>query len=613
MNREQDEQSKGSEHGEHGAHGESSERDVALDRRAVTDALNRLAFAAELLDDDTVDAKAVSSLAWTLRSAPGELKLPQVAAMDGVSVPVFAVIDDANAGREPPLVREIEARIPRGLLEVKKLKGLGPRKIRALWQELDITSVGELEYACQENRLVDLKGFGDKTQASVLEQIEQLRAQAGLVRLDQALALGAALTSLLEQGGARAVLAGEARRRTEVVRELCIVTTASVEAANAAVAAVTQKAGGSLGVQVGVQVRVRAGTRPEMFGAALVEETGSEAHVRALEARAAARGLVLTAIAAEAAGERTAEELEEAVYDALGLVWLEPERREDGVPLVEKGRARRRLVSSEDIRGALHNHTTASDGTASMREMRDAAARAGLLYLAITDHSQSAVYAKGLLASSLEAQRAEAAALNAEAGGAGGAGGARCVLLAGVESDILKDGALDYPGDVLGRLDVVVASVHSRFGQRGPDLTARMIAAATNPFTDIVGHPTGRLLLGRAPAEYDVSAMLEACAAAGCAVELNANPARLDLHERHLAEARERKIPVSIAADAHSTAALLHLEYGVAIARRAGLGPEDVLNTRPLEEVLAFFAARRARAREAARGAKERAAAGREA
>lgn len=602
----------------------TGQSEAPMDRRAVIDALNRLAFVAELLDDQRlddqrlseqrlsdqgVDAKAVSSLAWSLRSAPGDLTLEQVAAMDGVSVPVFALIDDANAGREPPLLEELEARIPRGLLEVRKLKGLGPKKIRALWQELDVTSLGELEYACQENRLVDLKGFGDKTQASVLEQIERLRAQAGLVRLDQALAIGNAVVGLLEKGGARAFIVGEARRRTEVVRALRIVTTASAEDASTAVGA-TAVALGVEAASFGVDLAVVSGLRADLVGARLVLETGSAAHVRLLEERARDRGLVLAEISSGEPAGRTAEELEEAVYDALGLVWLEPERREEGVPLVEKGRARPRLVKLTDIVGALHNHTTASDGTASMREMRDAAARMGLRYLAITDHSQSAVYAKGLGASSLEAQRVEAAALNAEAG-SDGAG--RCVLLAGVESDILKDGSLDYPADVLRGLDVVVASVHSRFGQRGADLTARMVAAARNPFSDIVGHPTGRLLLGRAPAEYDVSALLETCADTGCAVELNANPARLDLHEGHLAEARARKVLVSIAADAHSTAALAHLEYGVAIARRAGLGPEDVLNTRSLEEVRAFLAARRARAREAAAPTRERTPAGAEA
>ncbi len=577
---------------------------MSLERRAVGEALNRLAFAAELLDDDTVDAKRCASLAWTIRSLEGELTLERIATLDGASLPVLAVVDDVAHGRAPPLLAALEAQVPRGLLEVRRLKGLGPKKIRALWQDLDVTSVGELEYACRENRLVDLKGFGKKTQDAVLEQIETLRAQAGLVRLDRADALAAALLSAIGAAGGAgepprhdAMVAGEVRRRCEVVSAVVVVTTAPVAVARAALASLTPagapgdvagEAGAAVvagdggvveGATGGVAVRIRAAVDPRHRGPVVAVETGSAAHVEALRERGRARGLVLEDIEAED---------EEAVYDALGLAFVEPERREEGAVLVEKGRARPRLVRLEDLKGSLHNHTTASDGTASMAEMQQAAAGRGLAYLAVTDHSQSAVYARGLGASTLAAQREEARVLNA--------GSPACTLLCGVESDILKDGALDYPAAVLDKLDVVVASVHSRFGQKGPDLTARMTAAAQNPWSDIVGHPTGRLLLGRAPAEYDVSALLEVCAMTGAAVELNANPARLDLNERHLAEAKARGIPVSIAADAHATRELDYLAYGVSIARRAGLTAEDVLNTRPLEEVRAWLAARRARA-----------------
>jgi DNA polymerase (family 10) len=221
-----------------------------------------------------------------------------------------------------------------------------------------------------------------------------------------------------------------------------------------------------------------------------------------------------------------------------------------------------------------------------MLQMRDAAAARGLAYLAITDHSQSAVYAHGLAAATLSAQKKEARALS----------DGSCTVLCGVESDILKDGALDYADEVLRALDVVVASVHARFGQKGPDLTARMVAAARHPCTDIVGHPTGRLLLGRAPSEYDVDAFFDACAHSGCALEMNANPARLDLNEKHLAQAKALGIPISIAADAHAVHELDYLEYGVSIARRAGLTPDDVLNARPLVDVKAWIGARRQKA-----------------
>jgi DNA polymerase (family 10) len=557
---------------------------VQIDRRAVGEALTRVAFAVELLDWPGVNAAAASGLAWTIRQLDGDVTYERIAAMPDASVPILAVIDDIAHGRKPPLLEELEARVPPGLFEVRKLKGLGPKKIAALWKQLDITSLGELEYACQESRLVELKGFGKKTQDSVLEQIEALRAQAGMVRLDQALTIGRALSKALEADGARAHIVGDVRRGMELIREVAVITTAPADMARKALALfggeVSDLAADALRTRVGpIDVVVHAAVAPTRWGTALVVHTGSAAHVELLRKRAAHLDTI------EAADE-------DAFYAALTLLTPVPERREANVPLMEKGHARPKLVTRDDLRGALHNHTTESDGVATLVEMRDAAAARGLTYLGITDHSVSAVYAKGLATTTLANQRADIAKLN----GDGTAQAATCTLVTGVESDIKKDGALDYDDDVLRRLEVVVASVHARYGQKGDDLTNRMVAAAKHPLTDIVGHPTGRLLLGRAPSEYDVAALLDACAASGCAVELNANPARLDLNEVHLDWAKERGIPVSIAADAHSTGALDHLDYGVTIARRAGLTAEDVLNARTLDELRAWLSARRARA-----------------
>ncbi|MCZ7685635.1 MAG: PHP domain-containing protein [Sandaracinaceae bacterium] len=327
----------------------------------------------------------------------------------------------------------------------------------------------------------------------------------------------------------------------------------------------------------------------EAFGARALWLTASEAHLAALAARARERGLTLDEGGLrDASGALVSCAEEDDVYRALELHPTAPERREPGVPLVEVGKARPRLVTRADLRGALHNHTVASDGTATLEAMREAAAARELAYLGISEHSHSAFYARGLDGERLVAQAREIAALNERPGS--------CVVLSGVESDILKEGELDYGADVLSEVEVVVASVHRRHAQTPEQMTARMVAAAKNPFTDVVGHPTGRLLLGRAPSEYDVAAFLDACAASGCAVELNANPHRLDLNEGHLTMAKERGVLVSIAADAHSVDELDNLEHGVTIARRAGLTPDDVLNARPLEALRAWLAARRERA-----------------
>jgi DNA polymerase (family 10) len=278
---------------------------------------------------------------------------------------------------------------------------------------------------------------------------------------------------------------------------------------------------------------------------------------------------------------------EAEVYRKLGFLVPAPEQRESA-ELVRLGHPPLELVRLEDLKGSLHNHTTHSDGVDSLETMRDAALDAGLAYFAVTEHSQTANYARGLEPHRLADQVAEVRRLNEQGHG--------CMLLAGVESDILREGELDYTDEQMAQLDLVVASIHNRFGLKGEAMTRRMANAAANPWVSIMGHPTGRLLLGRPPAEYDVETMLDRAAENGCAVELNASPARLDLNEDHLRMAAERGLLVSIAADAHSARELDYLNYGVSIARRAGLRPDQVLNCMGLSDLLRWLEHRKQRA-----------------
>lgn len=548
------------------------------------DVLERMAFAAELLGDPR--ARSYGQAAWAVRSLEGDLRAKrdsgELAEARGVGKATLAIIDAVLAGERPEALAALEEQLPSGLFEIRRIKGLGAKKVSALWKELGVTTLGELEYACRENRLLDLAGFGKKTQKSVLEQIEGLRRSEGLMRRDRARALIEPYLGALraQPGIARAVDVGDLRRGLELVRELGVLVAGDDVDTAVGHAAAARPPEASIAVHVAPL---------EAFGARAIWLTASEAHLAALGARACERGLTLDEGGLrDASGALVSCAEEDDVYRALELHPTAPERREPGVPLVEVGKARPRLVTRADLRGALHNHTVASDGTATLEAMREAAAARELAYLGISEHSHSAFYARGLDGERLVAQAREIAALNARPG--------RCVVLSGVESDILKEGELDYGADVLSEVEVVVASVHRRHAQTPEQMTARMVAAAKNPFTDVVGHPTGRLLLGRAPSEYDVAAFLDACAAHGCAVELNANPHRLDLNEAHLAMAKERGVLVSIAADAHSVDELDNLEHGVAIARRAGLTPDDVLNARPLEALREWLAARRERA-----------------
>jgi len=551
-------------------------------RRAVNDALDRIAFAAELLDDRR--ARTWRQAAWAVRNSEGDLRelyeRGELAELRGVGGSTMRAVGEVLAGGKPAALIAYEAKLPDGLFRIRRIKGLGPKKVKRLWKELGITSLGELEYACRENRLVELDGFGPKTQDKVLQEIARLRATEGMVRRDQAEAvLGPIEHALWVLDTVEQVaVVGDLARGEELVRELAVLAQTRDEAAAAAQLERARPKDRDVTLHL-----ADAAT----FAARAVWLTSEPGHRAALSERAAARGLAFEADGLrDVDGAPVACEEEDEVYRALGLSPTPRERRRDDVPLAEEGRARPRLVRREDLRGALHNHTVESDGSATLEQMRAAARDAGLEYLHISEHSESAYYARGLEVERLDAQLAQIDALNDDPDG--------CVLLTGIESDIREDGSLDYPDEVLDRLDVVVASVHRRGPLDAAQMTERMVRAASHRHTDVVGHPTGRLLLGRAPIDFDVEAFLDACAANGVAVELNANPHRLDLNERHLAMAKERGLLVSIAADAHATRELANLEHGVVVARRAGLTPEDVLNTRSLAELKQWIAARRA-------------------
>jgi DNA polymerase (family 10) len=538
-----------------------------------------MAFALEILEGPTPRARTYGTAARTVFQLDGDLAELRasgaLARVRGLGPSCLAVIDDVLAGQEPAELTELEAQIPEGLFEIRSIRGLGPAKIRALHEGLGISTLAELEQACKENRLVTLPGFGDKTQAKILEGAQELRRREGKLLRDSALAIGEHVLAGVSQaeGVTRAIFVGGLATGEEIIESIEILALGPADAIDAAV----ERAGAADGRVREAKVHVHRADAAT-FGLEEVKRTSDEAHLSALFERAKTRGVAL-----DTAPFASAEDL----YEALDLAFVPAEGRNAETPLLARGRPTKTLIARGDLRGALHNHTLASDGTGTLREMRDAAAKAGLSYLGISEHSQSADYARGLSPGQLDAQRREIAALNAEGG---------CALLSGVESDILPDGALDYPNEVLAPLEVVIASSHRRFSLDRAKSTARMVAAAANPRTDVIGHPTGRLLLGRAPLDMDMEAFLDACAASGCAVELNGSAHRLDLGARELAMAKERGVPISIAADAHATDEIEeHLTHGIAIARRAGLGPEDVLNARTLESLRAWLAARRTR------------------
>jgi DNA polymerase (family 10) len=327
-------------------------------------------------------------------------------------------------------------------------------------------------------------------------------------------------------------------------------------------------------------------TTPVNLGAVLVQATGSEAHLEALQRHAAGRGYNLSGAALWRGSEFVPTPSEGDLYRELRLAEIPPELREGGGELEAAAAGRMpRLLEQQDIRGFLHCHTNYSDGSNTVAELAQACRDAGYAYVGVTDHSQAAAYAGGLRPEDLARQADEVEEVNATL--------TSVRVLKGVEADILADGRLDYDDEVLSRLDFVIASIHSRFNLNEPEMTARMLAAMDNPYVTIIGHPTGRLLLSRDPYGIDLDAVFEKAAGVGVAMEINADPHRLDLDWRVLRRARECGVTISIGADAHNVAGIGHVEYGVGIARKGWLGPDDVLNARPVEGFLAFAKQRR--------------------
>ncbi|MEM7495760.1 MAG: PHP domain-containing protein [Myxococcota bacterium] len=520
----------------------------------------------------------------------------------GIGKGLFAVIQQVVEGQPVTELKRLRAAIPDGVLAMVKLPGLGPGRARRLWRELGITTLGELEYACGENRLTTLRGFGPKLQAQITQAIAYSKRQAGKLRLDQALAIAEKHVATLRAHKEiiHADIAGDIRRRCETVTRMELVIQADWKNQTEA----GQRLSACLGKQGLVTVPGNGGLHPfyvvflpvfedpeppivayccepgACFFAFRLFATGAEAFLTAFEKRARAKKMTFTPTGLMRGGSQVPVQSEEDLFALLDLHPTPPEQREQKPPcLVERAKPSPRLVRRGDLRGAFHNHTTASDGKHTPRQMRAAAIEQGLTYLGISDHSQSAAYVSGLSSDRLLQQVDEIRRLNEEDEAA------RCFLFAGTESDILAEGELDYPAEVLEKLDFVVASVHSRLRQDRTAMTHRMMQAARNPYTTCLGHPTGRLILARPPSDYHMRRVLDVCAESGCWVELNANPHRLDLNERHLAMARERGIPIAINADAHHVDGLRDLQYGVWIARRAGLRAEDVINCLALAEI----------------------------
>lgn len=570
---------------------------------AVARVLEQIATHLELKEENPFRVRAFRSAARAMRSmteAPAEaLASGSLAATKGIGPATVAIVRDLVETGRSEMLEQLREDVPQGLLEMIGVAGLGMARIRAIHRKLGVESLAELEAAARDGRLAGLAGFGPKTVENLLKAIARKRRVVGL-RLphhaaEEADLLRMALGRL--PGVSEVIIAGEVRRRSELVRELVVVAVSDSPAEDlfarlARVPGLDEIAGederrATLRTAGDMSARVIV-TPPRNLGGVLLEATGSAEHVAALAAHAAGLGMSFHAAALWRGSTFIPTPDEAALYRALGLDDIPPELREglDEIALAASGRLPV-LVERADLAGFLHCHSRYSDGSIDIEPLALACRDAGYSYVGLTDHSRSAAYAGGLAPDRIREQWREIDAVNARLEGVR--------VLKGIESDILADGRLDYEDELLAGFDFVIGSIHSRFAMTEAEMTTRLLRAMDNPYLTILGHPTGRLLLSRDPYPLDLDAVFARAAARGVALEINADPHRLDLDWRLVRRAREHGVMISLGADAHNRAGLDYVEQGMGIARKGGLTRDALLNTRSAVDFLAFARARRIR------------------
>lgn len=572
-----------------------------LHREKVADLLDDIAMLLELKGENPFKIRAYQMAATAVKNMDQDITAVidtgRLEDVKGIGKAIAAnIIEYVKSGRSS-YYEEMKASIPPVIFELVTIPGLGPKKAFILQERLGIDSIGELEYACRENRLVELPGFGEKTQQKILQGIEYVKKFKGQFLLVDTWPIAAKIAEYLQAHEAIQVaeVAGSIRRRKEIVKDIDI--TAAVldrEAAAQAVVSmpgvteVTARGSTKVGVTLstGMKLDVRIVEAAEYAGT-LHHFTGSQQHHLQLRGLAKEKGYVLSEYGLETVeGKRLQPQSEEELYQILGLRYIEPELRE-GLGEIEAAAAGSLplLVAEQDLRGAFHVHTQYSDGSDTLHDMAAAAKARGWQYLGIADHSQTAVYAKGLRPDRVREQRRVIDAMNTS--------DPSFRILSGIESDILPDGSLDYPDEILAEFDFVVASVHSAFRQSEADMTRRIIKALGNKYVTMLGHATGRILLAREGYAIDMPAVLRSAAETGTVLEINASPYRLDLDWRWHRQAKALGAMFAINPDAHAVEELDYVRYGLAMARKGWLGAGDIVNTRNAQDVIQVLSRKR--------------------
>ncbi len=547
-----------------------------MDNKAISKIFKLCSQLMELHNENPFRTKSIASASFKLDKLPfriEEASLEDLSAQPGIGKSTAEKAKEVAATGTFKELEELIENTPAGIIEMLNIKGLGPKKIQIIWKELEIESVGELLYACNENRLVEAKGFGLKTQEDIKKSIEFSISNKGWFLYAKVLPLAEKFFNELKLHFPSSLLSytGDFRRKCEVLSTVDLLISESIDNVEKFLDGFTlvEKTENSIELtdELGFTFKVFSSNINDFYRD-LVLSTGSTAHL----------DLLFNILP-----DLPSLSSEEAIYRNLGLDYIEPELREGLNEIVQaQTHSLPKLIQYKDLRGTLHNHSTYSDGVHSLEQMalhcKDVL---GLEYLGICDHSRTAVYANGLSIERLEQQWNEIATLNEKL--------APFKIFRGIESDILGDGSLDYPDEVLAKFDFVVASVHSNLKMDEDKATTRLIKAIENPYTTILGHPTGRLLLSRAGYPLDFKRVIDACAANGVVIEINANPLRLDLDWRWHRYAVEKGVLLSINPDAHRTEGLHDMQYGVLVAQKGGMQASNCLNTYTLDAITTYF------------------------
>jgi len=547
----------------------------------------------EIQDANPFRVRAYRNAARTIRDYPDPIaELVRSGTKDLTEIPG---IGEDLAGKiatvvrtgELPLRKQLAAKLPAGLLDLLRIPGLGPKRVKLLHKKLKVKSAADLARALDGGKVQKLKGFGAKMEEKMRAGLGQARATERRLLLNEAETQANAIVAYLKAGGGvrEIEVAGSYRRRRETIGDLDILVTSNdsarvmdwfVKYPEVRDVVSQGETRATVKLRGGLQVDLRA-VEPEAYGAALLYFTGSKAHNIELRKIAQEHGYKLNEYGLFKGTRRVAGKTEEEIYAKLGLDWMPPELREArGEIALARAHGLPHLVELKDVRGDLQMHTSATDGQASFDEMAQAARALRYEYIAITDHSKRVTMAHGLDAKGVREQWKAIDAWNATSRG--------FTILKSIELDILESGKLDLPDDVLAEADYVVATIHYGINQPEKELTRRLVGAAEHRWVDAIGHPTGRLLEKREPYALDFDALAHACAATGCLLEVNGHPERMDLPDILAAAAKQHGVRFVLSTDSHQPNNLPFMRYAVDLARRAGLEAGDVLNTRPLDE-----------------------------